>query len=71
MLTAESDSVLKVTLDEIIGAAVPANVTALKGVELTVNYELMDDMLKISSELLPELGVAMELTLDQTDGEQL
>ena len=64
MLTAESDSVLKVTLDEIMGAA-PANVTALKGVELTVNYELMDDMLKISSELLPELGVAMELTLEK------
>jgi len=61
-LTAESDSVLKVTLGEIMGPAVPATVTALQGVEQTLSYELMDDMLKISSEVFVRLGVAMELT---------
>ena len=62
-LTAESASVLKVTLNEIMGPSVPATVTALKGVEQTLNYELKDNTLKISSDLFATLGVAMELTL--------
>ena len=62
-LKAESDSVLKVTLNEIMGPSVPDTVTALKGVEQTLNYELKENMLKISSDLFATLGVAMELTL--------
>ena len=62
-LTAESASVLKVTLNEIMGPSVPDTVTALKGVEQTLNYELKDNTLKISSDLFATLGVGMELTL--------
>ena len=56
-VTAESDSVLKVTLTTIMGPEVPQTVTDLEGSEQTVNYALSGEELTVSSPVFLALGV--------------
>ena len=59
---AESSSVLKVTLTDIMGQAVPDTVTALKDVEQPFGYNLMGDSLKVSSAVLAALRITSSAT---------
>ncbi len=69
---AESSSVLKVTLAGIMGPpTLPAEVTALKDVEQTLGYDLMDDSLKISGAVLAALGVTSSPTDELTLTKQM
>ena len=55
-------SEIEVTLATISDTA-PANVQALKGAKVTIDYELADDKLTIESDLLMGLGLMPSLTL--------
>ena len=61
-VTAESSSVLKVTLTDIMGPADPDTVTALKDVEQSFGYNLMGDSLKVSSAVLAALRITASAT---------
>ena len=61
-IKAESSSVLKVTLTEIMGPTLPAGVTGLKDVEQTLGYDLDGNSLKVSGAVLHLLNITSSAT---------
>lgn len=54
---AETPTAMMVTLDTITGPDIPEQVTAVQGVQQTLNYELTAQTLKVSGPILMALGV--------------
>ena len=59
-VVAETPTLMMVTLDTISGPGVPAEVTALQGVEQNLNYELTAQTLTVSGPILMALGITSE-----------